>query len=171
MKVLNKKKDISKAVVDSMSTFRSNGAGAHSNGSFLVYPSPTSNCQIFSIAGFANVFQNIERNRTELNNQNVMIPTRKGSTKLKFNEKYYYKDNSPKIEYCKDSFMKILRGACGAGGNKAQMLIDIKDVQCYTNFIDETFANDIVFKQSYRSTNTSKMVIYLIRTKSIMYYK
>lgn len=47
--------------------------------------------------------------------------------------------------------------------NKAQMLIDIN--QSYIPRLEAIFKpEDIVFKQSYTSTNGSNMIIYLIKT-------
>ena len=153
------------------STFNINN-GIGSNGIFNVYPGPTANCQICSMAGFASIFGYIDPMARERATQPVYIPTRKGSKKMKINDKWYNEDGTAKIQYDKNAFMKIVQaGIRNGGANKAQMLIDVRYNKNYIDFIDKELEKDIVFKQPYTSTNGSKMVMYLIRTNSILRYK
>lgn len=164
--------EIPKDRLESLCKFTINN-GVGNNGIFTVYGSPTANCQICSIASFVNIFGHLDPNAKDRYNQPTYIPTRKGSKKLKLNSDWYNEDGSAKINYDTNAFMKIMQAAIlkGGGGGKFQMLIDIRNVKPYIDFIDKTLEKDIVFKQPYKSTNGSNMVMYLIRTQSIRNYK
>lgn len=158
-------KKISGDLLDKLKKFSTAGSTL-SNGSCLLLPSPTGNCQLYIIGQFNSLLQALVINGNKINSQPCYIPsTKKGVVKL--NKDFYYRDKTPKYEYDEAAFTEILHHIYTKYCSKPILCIDIKNFMKYTTFINSYFKGSIVSKTKYKSTNGSNMIIYLLDTRII----
>lgn len=159
---------ISKTRLDQLCLFKSSGNDIYSNGSSYVNIRPTGNCQLFLVSLFSTLLNSLVLNGDEFIRHQLYIPNKKKSGAVKRNIEYYYSDFSKKYTYDEEAFTKIMRSISTNITNKPLMLIDIKNLQQYTKFINTYFKGYIVSKQPYKSSNGSNMCIYILNMGAVI---